>query len=113
MQKTFTDVNFGRKGTFTVTDTFPEGYVVWPIGRRNFPHPGFVPLARTTEVPFQVSLKGLMALRCRNETEALHILKKAITGDYVRNKNVYGINAAIFKDLTEAFVMKSSTKTSA
>lgn len=78
MQKTFTDVNFERKDTFTVTDTFPEGYVVWPIGRRNFPHPGFVPLARTTEVPFQVSLKGLMALRCATRPRRCISLKRQL-----------------------------------
>lgn len=36
----------GRVDVFEIVDEFPLGYEVWPIGRRNFPFPGYLPLGR-------------------------------------------------------------------
>ena len=38
--------SFGRTDIYNIVDEFPQGYIVWPIGRRNFPFPGYIPLAR-------------------------------------------------------------------
>lgn len=35
----------GRIDVFQIVDEFPWGYEVWPIGRHNFPFPGYLPLA--------------------------------------------------------------------
>ena len=35
-----------RTDKFKIVDTFPLGYIVWPIGRENFPFPGYIPLAK-------------------------------------------------------------------
>ena len=35
-----------RTDKFKIVDTFPHGYIVWPIGRENFPFPGYIPLAK-------------------------------------------------------------------
>lgn len=35
---------FGRVDVFQIVDDFPMGYEVWPIGRINFPFPGYLPL---------------------------------------------------------------------
>lgn len=103
MQETFTDNVFGRTLTYSTTDTFPQGYVVWPIGRHNFPHLGFIPLARTTDVPFHIDLKGLLALRCHDEKEALYILKKAVRGDYKRTNLTSGLDRNAFQKLIDKY----------
>ena len=28
--------NYNRKDIFEIVDEYPHGYIVWPIGRRNF-----------------------------------------------------------------------------
>jgi hypothetical protein len=43
--KTIIDKKWYRTDTFEVVDEFPSNYVVWNIGRQNFPHKGYIPLA--------------------------------------------------------------------
>lgn len=77
----FIDKTPWRADLYTVCDEFPEGYIVWNIGRRNFPHPTFIPLAIPTD-EFHISLNGLKALKVESEEVALHILKAAGRGTY-------------------------------
>lgn len=37
---------FGRVDIFEIVNEVPCGYEVWPIGRDNFPFPGYVPLGK-------------------------------------------------------------------
>ena len=66
---------WGRTDTFEVVNEFPAGYIVWNIGRHNFPHPGFVPLAKPDpNQKYHILLHGLKALRCKDEETALRII---------------------------------------
>lgn len=68
---------------FEVVDEFPEGYIVWNIGRHNFQHPCLIPLAiPTTEDQCHISRNGLKALRLESEEVALHVLNVASRGIY-------------------------------
>ena len=44
--KVYNTTFFGRVDVFDIVDEFPEDYEVWPIGRANFPFPGYLPLGR-------------------------------------------------------------------
>lgn len=37
---------WGRTYKYEIVDNQPNGYDVWPIGRENFPFPGYIPLAK-------------------------------------------------------------------
>lgn len=54
---------FGRTDVFEIVNEFPGGYVVWNIGRHNFPYEGYIPLAKPTEVPYNIDLRTLKALK--------------------------------------------------
>lgn len=79
MENCFVDKNWFRTDVFEIVNIFPKGYLVWPIGRDNFPHVGYIPLARPTG-EHHVSLKDLKALKMESEEIALHVLEMAIRG---------------------------------
>ena len=59
----------------------PLGYVVWNIGRHNFPLRGYIPMCRMNkahEDDFSVDITSLYAIPCQSEEQALEILKKSI-----------------------------------
>ena len=62
--------------TFEVVPDFPYGYIVWNIGRSNFPHEGFIPLC-VADKNCHVDLSSLKALEVGNEEFALALLKEA------------------------------------
>ena len=43
------DKRWYRTDVFHVVSDFPENYIVWNIGRQNFPHDGYIPLAEIDE----------------------------------------------------------------
>lgn len=55
--------NYNRKDIFEIVDEYPHGYIVWPIGRRNFPFTGYVPLAKPTDEPYHIDINTLKATR--------------------------------------------------
>ena len=65
-----------RYDIYDIVDEFPTGYIVWNIGRHNFPYPGYIPLAKPTDVPFHIDLHSLKAIRT-DEALADYILKEA------------------------------------
>ncbi len=68
---------------FEIVEDFPLGYIVWPIGRANFPHPGYIPVARPDRSQaFHILRDDLKAVKCADEDEALYILKYASMGGY-------------------------------
>ena len=74
------DAKFGRTDEFEVVNEWPFGYVVWNIGRSNFPHPGYLPLAKVKAdyyVDLKVDLKKLKALYVGDETLCLKVLNRA------------------------------------
>ena len=43
--KTIIDKKWYRTDTFEIVEEFPTNYIVWNIGRHNFKHKGYIPLA--------------------------------------------------------------------
>ena len=63
-----------RTDKFKIVDTFPLGYIVWPIGRENFPFPGYIPLAKPhREKKYHIDLNSLAALRCEKSDAILRL----------------------------------------
>lgn len=64
--------------TFEVVETFPHGYNVWNIGRRNFNFECYIPLAKpkTTGYTLQkcIDAETLKAIKIKDEETALKIL---------------------------------------
>lgn len=71
------DEKFGRKDVFEIVEEYPEGYIVWPIGRHNFQHPGYLPLAKIVGDGFHIDRNSLKAIRV-DEDIANTILQEAI-----------------------------------
>lgn len=80
---------WGRVDRFEVVDEWPEGYVVWNIGRSNFPHEGYLPLCRVN-ADHIVDLDTLKALNVGDEDVCLKVLKDAGFNnvDYERYKQI-------------------------
>lgn len=53
----------GRTDVFEIVDYFPEGYIVWPIGRENFPYKGYIPLCKVLDDGYHVDVSSLKALK--------------------------------------------------
>ena len=70
------DVKPYRTDEFDVVYEFPDSYVVWNIGRHNFLHPGYIPLARV-DATYHVDLGSLKALYVGDENLCLAILHEA------------------------------------
>lgn len=68
--------NYNRKDVFEIVEKFPNGYVIWNIGRRNFPFKGYIPLAKPTNVPYNIDLHSLKTIKVDDDV-ADSILKKA------------------------------------
>lgn len=77
MKKYITDECYGRKDIFEVVDEYPNGYVVWAIGRHNFQHPGYVPLAKEIKGTYNVDTTSLKTIKV-DERVALIILREAV-----------------------------------
>lgn len=75
--KKIVDVKLGRTDVFTVVNEFPKDYIVWNIGRQNFKHDGFLPLARRIGDTHYINLNTLKAIEVESEELALAILKEA------------------------------------
>jgi hypothetical protein len=76
MEKFVDNNGYGTIHTFEIVSEFPHGYIIWNIGRRNFPHEGYIPLCVADE-NCHVDLGTLKALKVSNEDFALALLKEA------------------------------------
>lgn len=77
METKIVDINYGRTDEFEVVTEWPWGYVLWNIGRENFQHPGYIPLAKpTTESQYYIRLDRLKALYLGDEELCLRIIKE-------------------------------------
>lgn len=66
----------GREDRFQVVENFPTNYVIWNIGRENFPFEGYIPLAKMKDKIY-VDMESLKALKVKDEKTALMLLKQA------------------------------------
>ncbi len=64
-------------GMFEVVDDFPGGYVVWNIGRHNFPHESYVPIAMDIG---NYRVDNPKCIKVKSEELALSIMYKAAHG---------------------------------
>ena len=77
MKKTLKiDNGFGVEYTFKIVDEIPDGYVVWNIGRHNFPFEKMIPLC-LVDKNYNVDVEKLLAFECVNEDVAFLIMKVA------------------------------------
>lgn len=78
---TLVQENWFRTDIYEVVDDFPNGYMIWPIGRGNFPFEGYIPLCRPDGVtPHTINVTTLKALYVGSEEFALKLLDLAIFG---------------------------------
>ena len=65
---------------FEIIESFPEGAFVWNIGRENFKHECYIPLAfldTSYDEPYHVDVKRLKAIKVKSEKIALNIIEMA------------------------------------
>lgn len=72
------DKKYFRTDEFEIVNEWPTGYFIWNIGRENFMHPEYIPLARHGSLPHHVDLNTLKAFKCENEEIALKCMKAAM-----------------------------------
>lgn len=62
---------------FEVVDRWPMGYFIWNIGRQNFPHEGYLPLAQEASQKYHVRTNTLKALYVGDEDLCLAAMNAA------------------------------------
>lgn len=72
------DKHWFRTDEFEVVTEWPRGYIVWAIGRENFQHPGYLPLAQIAEEKYHIRTDTLKALYVGDEALCLAALDKAV-----------------------------------
>ena len=79
--ETIVDKHWYRTDVFEPVTEFPFGYVVWNIGRGNFPHERCIPLCRPgyNEFAWQrnIDVDSLKYIMVETEELALRIMKEA------------------------------------
>lgn len=82
------DTMYRRTDVFDVVDSWPLGYFVWNIGRENFPHEGYLPLAKYSSEPYRIRLDSLKAIYVGDEKLCLYAMNRAhhIKGDMTEDK---------------------------
>lgn len=79
LEMTLTLRNRNYKVVSSISEV-PLGYVVWNIGRHNFPLRGYIPMCRLNkahEDDYSIDTTSLCAVPCQSEEQALEIMKKA------------------------------------
>ncbi len=72
------DKHWFRTDEYEIVTEWPwGGYVVWAIGRENFPYPGYLPLAQPAQKVNHIRLDTLKALYVGDEALCLAALKEA------------------------------------
>lgn len=78
LEMTLTLRNRNYKVVSSISEV-PLGYVVWNIGRHNFPLRGYIPMCRMNkahEDDYSIDTTSLCAVPCQSEKQALEIMKK-------------------------------------
>lgn len=61
--------------TFKIVETLPQGYVIWNIGRRNFPFECYIPLCRQDK-DYNIDPETLKAYKVKSEEYALWLMSE-------------------------------------
>lgn len=79
-QMTFIHTNYhGKTDTFRVVDSIEEvplGYIIWNIGRHNFPLQSYIPMARQASET-TIDPNTLMAVPVGSEQRAIYLMDLA------------------------------------
>ena len=76
LEMTLTLRNRNYKVVSSISEV-PLGYVVWNIGRHNFPLRGYIPMCRPNrahEDDYSIDTTSLCAAPCQSEKQALEIM---------------------------------------
>ena len=76
LEMTLTLRNRNYKVVSSISEV-PLGYVVWNIGRHNFPLRGYIPMCRPNrahEAAYSIDTTSLCAVPCQSEKQALEIM---------------------------------------
>ena len=79
LEMTLTLRNRNYKVVSSISEV-PLSYVVWNIGRHNFPLRGYIPMCRMNrahEDDYSIDTTSLCAVPCQSEEQALEILKRS------------------------------------
>ena len=79
LEMTLTLRNRNYKVVSSISEV-PLGYVVWNIGRHNFPLRGYIPMCRPNnahEGDYSIDTTSLYAVPCQSEEQALEIMNKS------------------------------------
>lgn len=89
MKTIIDETHWSRIDRYEVVDEWPAGCVVWNIGRQNFRHEGYLPLAYVS-ADYQVGMSRLKAYHVGDEALCLKVLAAAGRGtvDYERFKQI-------------------------
>ena len=88
---------YNRTDVFEIVTEFPDGYIVWPIGRRNFPFPGYIPLAKPSTQRYHVMFTELKTIKVDEGIAdyILHLATRGIMGDIDKAKFERIINSEL------------------
>lgn len=64
---------FGRTDVFQILDEFPADYVVWNIGRQNFPFECYIPIAKPIG-EYHIDTNTYSAVKVKDEVTALRVI---------------------------------------
>lgn len=68
---------YGTTYNFEEVQEIPENFIVWNIGRENFPFKKYIPLCETIKGTYSIKQETLKCYKCPNEKKALEILDEA------------------------------------
>lgn len=99
----FEDTKYGRTDVFQIVDKFPEGYIIWNIGRANFPHECYIPLAQRVSLNkhsleyYHIKTDTLKALKVESEEVALYLM------NYEHKHKTDSVNSINFDEIVKRF----------
>lgn len=86
--------------SYEVVEEWPRGYFVWMIGRRNFPHPGYLPLAKDAREQGYVDTDKLKAICVVDEGLCEYIARE---GHYIHGN----VTESVFKKMKQDYEQKA------
>lgn len=73
--------------TFEIVETLPQGYVIWNIGRHNFPFESYIPLCWQYK-DYKIEPETLKAYKVKSEEYALWLMSEGKSLNYKKLKNL-------------------------
>lgn len=87
------DIKYGRTDRFEERTEWPEGMIIWNIGRHNFEHEGWLPLCYT-DADYHVDSNRLVAFYVPDEDLCLEVMRVA---------GMRTVNEEVFNQIKEKY----------